>query len=135
MNEENRLKMWDSFDEILKAGEIDAIGFDFSIHPDGRSMVTQAIESMANLLENQDTQWEGLFRNNQENMSLWRNRLYVIVLAMQTAAVAVADRKHELDWGNIARNLGLINAFRTAAEQAIAVYGAKQKGADAIDCA
>ena len=134
MNKQTRLKIWE-FDEILKAGEIDAIGFDFSNHPDGRSMVTRAIESMANLLESQDTQWQGLFWNNQENMSLWRNRLYVIALAMQVVTVAVADRKHELDWGNIARNLGLINAFRTAAEQAIAIYEGEQKEVDTIGCA
>ncbi len=135
MSKQTPIETWDSFDDILKAGTVDAMGFDFSNDPHARKTSLRALESMAEILERLDKNWTTLFEDDREQMTLWKNRLYVVRIAMQDVIAAVADRKHELDWDDITRDLGLINAFRMAAELAIDLYQSERKQLDTVGCA
>ncbi len=134
MSKQRPLEVWDNFDNILQAGQVDAIGFNFGDQPDGLNTVTQVLEAMVSILQQFDKQWIELFREDAEHMNLWKFRLRVVFLATQNVKVAMT-KTGEPDWDNIALDLGFVNAFRTAAEQALGLYQAERKQPDTTGCA
>jgi CRISPR/Cas system CSM-associated protein Csm2 small subunit len=129
MSKQKPLEVWDNFDNILQAGQIDAIGLHFEDQSEGLNIVAQVLEAMVSILGQFDKQWTELFREDAEQMNLWKYRLRVFYLATQNVRVAMM-KAGEPDWDNIALDLGFMNAFRTAAELALGLYQSERKQPD-----
>ena len=132
MSKQTPLEVWDNFDIILKNGKIGSKGFDLRNETDGLDIIKRLLHGMTSILMRFDEQWTELFRDDAEQMNLWKFRLRVFYLAMQNVKFAMT-KTGEPDWDNIALDIGFMNAFRTAAELALDLYQSEQKRLDTTD--
>jgi hypothetical protein len=123
------LGMWDDFDEILKAGDIDAIGFDFGDGNTPRANVAKMAINMEQLITRQDEEWSEVYQHNTEKLRHWKLRHGIFYLALHRVRHILTSEETP-DWEEAARCLGFMNAFRVASEQALAIVNERAEQSD-----
>lgn len=119
-SKETSLGIWDDFDEILSAGDTESIGFYFDDGNTPRTNITRMVFNMEQNITRQDEEWGEVYQNDTEGLRRWKLRLKIFYLAMHRA-LQILKSEETFEWEDVANCLSLMNAFRVASEQALAI--------------
>ncbi len=113
------IDLWDDFDAILEAGKVDVIGFRYGNIANGKSYARNTLYEMVTAIESYSREWLSLFEDEPDQVILWNNRMRIVDLSAQAVTCELDSNPN---WEQIALNLGFMNAFRSAAHEALNYY-------------